>query len=63
MAKITKKTVRTQVVGKATLVEQDIFVNGEYEDTICLVKIGRHQIGGYISINDALAHKEEWYDE
>lgn len=61
MAKITTKIVRKEKHGKVTLVEKEIFVNGEYEDTICEVRANGSSIGGYTSISDALAHKGEWF--
>lgn len=60
MAKVKFKVARTLKVGKATLVEKEIFLNGEYEDSICTVKIGSEEVGGYTSIEDALRHKGEW---
>jgi hypothetical protein len=32
-------------VGKATLIEKELYVNGEYNDTVCTVKIGRSEVG------------------
>jgi hypothetical protein len=40
-----------------------LYVNGEYNDTVCTVKIGRSEVGGYTSIEDALHHKGEWCAE
>jgi hypothetical protein len=57
-----KKTVATMKVGKFTLTEKDIYINGEFVDTICEVKYK----GGkavYCNINDAMAHKCEWFEE
>ena len=63
MAKVKTQIARKVKVGKATLIEKELFVNGEYDDSICVVKIGRHEVGGYTSIEDALRHKGEWSDE
>lgn len=63
MAKVKIKVGRKLKVGKATLIEKEFYVNGEYDDTVCTVKIGRSEVGGYTSIEDALQHKGEWSDE
>jgi hypothetical protein len=55
------KTVQTIKVGKATLVEKEIFVGGEYADTVCIVKVSGVKFT-YTSIAEALAHKGEWYE-
>ncbi len=55
---------KTLQVGNAELIEFDIFVHGEFEDTYCHVVFpDGYKVGGYTSINDALAHKGEWSDE
>lgn len=63
MAKVKIKVVRKLKVDKATLIEKDLHVNGEYTDSVCTVKIGRQEVGGYTSIEDALRHKGEWSSE
>lgn len=63
MAKTKTKTVRKQVVGNATLIEKEVFIDGVYDCTYCFAKIGDLKIGGYTSIEDAIAHKCEWYEE
>lgn len=63
MAKIKIKVARKLKVGKATLIEKELYINGEYDDSVCTVKIGRQEVGGYTSIEDALRHKGEWSDE
>mgnify|MGYP003585726440 CR=1 FL=1 len=63
MAKVKVKVGRKLKVGRATLIEKDLYVNGEYDDTVCTVKIGRSEVGGYTSIEDALHHKGEWSAE
>jgi hypothetical protein len=63
MAKIKTKIARKLKVGQATLIEKELFVNGEYDDSFCYVEIGGHRIGGYTSIEDALRHKGEWCEE
>ncbi len=56
------RTVKTVTVGKFKLVEKELLQNGEYVDTICEVKRGKHK-AIYCSIQDALAHKCEWLEE
>ena len=63
MARVKIKVVRKLKVGKATLIEKELFINGEYDDSVCTVKIGSSEVGGYTSIEDALRHKGEWSSE
>lgn len=60
MARVKIKVARKLKVGKATLFEKELYVNGEYDDSVCTVKIGSSEVGGYTSIEDALRHKGEW---
>ena len=62
MAKRTTKIGTTVQINKVKLVEKDIYLDGVYEDTICLVKVGRKNVGVYTSIPDAMHHKGEWSD-
>ncbi len=63
MAKRTTKIGATVTIGKIKLIEKDLYLNGEYEDSICIVKRGRTQLGVYTSIPDAMHHKGEWSDD
>lgn len=63
MARVKIKVARKVKVGKATLIEKELFINGVYDDSVCTVKIGRAEVGGYTSIEDALRHKGEWSSE
>ena len=63
MAKVKIKVGRKLKVGKATLIEKELYINGVYDDSVCTVKIGRSEVGGYTSIEDALRHKGEWASE
>lgn len=63
MAKRTIKVGATVQLGKIKLIEKDIYLDGVYEDTICVVKIGRKEGAVYTSIPDALQHKGEWNHE
>lgn len=60
MTRVKIKVARKLKVGKAILIEKELYVNGEYDDSVCTVKIGRSEVGGYTSIEDALRHKGEW---
>lgn len=63
MAKRTVKIGATAQIGKVKLIEKDIYLDGVYEDTICVVKVGRKEGGVYTSIADAMHHKGEWCDD
>ena len=57
------KISRKMAVGNATLVEKEISFKGEHLDTYCSVQFADgYTIGGYVSIQDALAHRCEWDD-
>ena len=63
MAKRTDKIGATAQIGKVKLSDKDIYLDGVYEDTICVIKIGRKEGGVYTSIPDAMRHECEWNED
>ena len=58
---MTTKISRKMAIGNATLIEKEVFLKGEYQDTFCYAQFADgYKIGGYTSIQDALAHRCEW---
>lgn len=54
----------TQVkIGEYKLVEKDLYCDGMYEETICEVFYRGKRESVYCSINDAIRHKGEWYED
>ena len=62
MARTKMTIVQEHKIGNYRLVEKDITINGEYEDTICEVFFKNKKFSVYCSIPDALHHKGEWME-